>query len=186
MIRCTAMVSVLAGLAACASTAPQPDATVPPRPAVPDLWRTITNEQGEVTLVVPPELVVTNVDGAISGFREPDGEVEELIVTATGPSRVEQRAPAESVADWVTRTNLLTAGRGEPESVTRREVMLPSGAALEMTSAFPFDNEGRWTMLHIIDTGQGYAILQFDGGGPPPDEPSDEVRLMRELVEFRP
>jgi len=181
-----ASVILLVALTACGESARTPEPTPPVRPAVPDGWRIITTDAGDVTLVVPPDLIVLNTSGSISGSRAAAGGIDELIVSVTGPARVEQRAPGESLPDWVTRGNWLTAGRGEPLALTQREVLLPAGPALEMIAGFRFGNEDRWTILNIIDTGQGYAVLQFDGGGPRPDEPSDEVRLMRELVEFRP
>jgi len=176
------LVAILAGLAACGGPTPSTEPTVPPRPAVPELWRTVTNDQGDVTLVVPPDLIVANTNGGISGFREPRDGLDELVVTAAGPSRVEQRVPGESVAEWVRRGNLLTAGRGGLGAVAQREVRLPTGSALEMSA--PWDAGERWTILYVIDTGRGYALLHFDGAGRRPDEPPDEVRLMRELVEF--
>lgn len=181
-----ASVILLLALAACGEAAPTPEATPPARPPVPDGWRIITTDADDVSLVVPPDLIVANTSGSISGSREPAAGIGELIVSVTGPARVDQRAPGESVADWVTRGNWLTAGRGEPVAVAQREVLLPAGPALEMIAAFRFDNEDRWTVLNVIDTGQGYAVFQIDGRGPRPDQPSEEVRLMRELVEFRP
>jgi hypothetical protein len=178
------VVAILAGVAACGGTTPPTEPTVPPRPAVPESWRTITSDREDVTLVVPSDLIVTNTDGAISGFRESRGAAEELIATATGPSRVEQRVPGETVAEWVRRGNLLTAGRGGLGAMAQREVLLPAGSALELSA--PWDGGERWTILYVVDTGRGYALLHFDGSGPRPDEPPAEVRLMRELVEFDP
>jgi hypothetical protein len=129
---------------------------------------------------------MANTDGAISGFRDPEGAAEGVIVTATGPARVEQRAPGESVGEWVRRRNLLTAGRDGLGAVVQREVLLPAGPALEMSAPWQVDGAERWTILYVIDTGRGYALLQFDGAGPSPVEPPDEVRVMRELVEFEP
>ena len=181
-----ASVILLVALAACGESAHTSEPTPPVRPAVPDGWRIITTDADDVSLVVPPDLIVMNTSGSISGFRDAAAGIDELIVSVTGPARVEQRAPGESLEDWVTRGNWLTAGRGEPVAITQREVLLSAGPALETIAAYRFGNEDRWTMLNVIDTGQGYAVLQFDGGGPMPAEPSDEVRLMRELVELRP
>jgi hypothetical protein len=36
------------------------------------------------------------------------------------------------------------------------------------------------------DARHGFAVLAFDGDGPPPEELTEETRLMRELVTFRP
>jgi len=177
------MASVLVG---CSAPTPTPQATPAVRPPVPDGWRVITSDQQDVTLPVPPDLVILNRSGSIGGLREADGGPEELIVSVTGPGRVDQRQPGESVEDWLTRGNWLTAGRGEPIATTYRELSLPAGSTLEVTAGYRFGDEDRWTMLHVIDTGQGYAVLQFDGGGPKPDMASEEVRLMREMVEFQP
>ena len=163
---------------------PQPTPAV--RPPVPDGWRVVSADRENISLAVPPDLIVTSTSGSIGGYREAAGDLDELIVLVTHPTRVEQRMPGESVTDWVQRGNWLTAGRGEPRIVSQREVLLPARSALEITSAFRFGDEDRWTMLHVIDTGEGYAVLQFDGGGPAPEEPSVEIRSIRELVEFGP
>jgi hypothetical protein len=173
-------------LTACGTLASSPQPTPALQPPVPDGWRVITADVEDISLAVPPDLIVTSTSGSIAGYREAAGELDELVVLATHPTRVEQRVPGESVTEWVTRGNWLTAGRGEPRIVSQRELLLPAGSALEITAGFQFGDEDRWTMLHIIDTSQGYAVLQFDGGGPAPEAPSAEIRAIRELVEFGP
>ena len=178
--------AVAATLLACGAPPLTTQATPAVRPPVPDGWRVIATDRRDVTLPVPPDMVILNTSGSIGGLRGADEERAELIVSATGPGRVDQRQPGESVEDWLTRGNWLTAGRGEPLATTFREVLLPAGSTLEVTAGYRFGDEDRWTMLHVIDTGQGYAVLQFDGGGVAPAAASDEIRMMRELVEFRP
>lgn len=173
-------------LAACGLQAPTAEPTAAVRPPIPEGWRLITAERDKLSLAVPADLVVTNTSGSISALRERSEVAPELIVSAIGPGRVDQRLPGESVLDWVVRGNWLTAGRGEQNLTSQREVSLPSGPALEMTSAYGIDGEERWTMLHVIDTGNGYAVIQFDGTGPAPAEPTGEIRLMRELADFSP
>jgi hypothetical protein len=173
-------------LAACGTLAPNPQPTPPVGPPVPDGWRVVTSDVEDISLTVPRDLIVTSTSGSIGGYREATGERDDLIVLVTHPTRVEQRMPGESVTDWVQRGNWLTAGRGEPRIVAQREVLLPAGSALEITAGFQFGEEDRWTMLHVIDTEEGYAVIQFDGGGTTPEEPSAEIRAIRESVEFGP
>lgn len=175
---------LVALLVGCAQPVPTPVPTPPSRPEVPEGWQVVTTEAEDVTLVLPEDFAVLNTRGAIGASREEEAGREELIVSVIGPERVEQREAGETLDDWITQGNWLTAGRGEPGAITRREVLLPAGPALEVTAGFKFGEEDRWTMLHIVDTGRGYAVLQFDGGGPAPIEPSAEVRLIRELVTF--
>jgi hypothetical protein len=185
-VLCAAVLVSAWMLTACGAPTPTSQETPAVRPAVPDGWRVITSDREDIILPVPPALVILNTSGSIGGLREADGRHEELIVSATGPRRVDQRQPGESVEDWLTRGNWLTAGRGEPIATTYREVLLPAGSTLEVTAGYRFEDEDRWTMLHVIDTGQGYAVLQFDGGGPKPETAPEEIRLMRELVEYQP
>jgi hypothetical protein len=176
---------MLVALIGCGQQSPTPEPTAPPVPAIPNLWRTVAADDGDVTLVVPPDLIVTNTSGGVSGFREPAGNASALIVSAVPPARVNQPTAGESIADWV-RLESLTSGRGELGAIEEREVLLPAGPSLEMTGEWMLDGQERWMILYVIDTGRGFAVLAFDGDESPPDAPTEEVRLMRELVTFGP
>jgi hypothetical protein len=178
------LVAVVA-LIGCGQQSPTPEPTVPPAPAIPDHWRTVRTDAGDMTSVVPPDLIVANTSGGLSGFRDQAGDAPALIVNAAPPSRVNQPSAGESLTDWVRRESV-TAGRGELGAITQREILLPAGPAVEMTAGWILDGQERWMILNVIDTGAGLAVLAFDGDGPPPDQPTEEVRLMRELVTFGP
>jgi hypothetical protein len=178
-------IAVIALIGCSGQPSPTSEPTTPSVPAIPDLWRTVTTDDRDLTLVVPPDLIVTNTSGGISGFRDKIGDAPAVIVSAAAPARVNQPAPGESLTDWVRRESL-TAGRGEFDALTQREILLPAGPALEITAGWTLDRQEHWTLLHVIDTGFGFAVLAFDGNGPPPDGPSEEVRLMRELATFEP
>ena len=178
-------IAVVALVGCSGQPSPTSEPTMPPVPAIPDLWRTVTADDRDLTLVVPPDLVVTNTSGGISGFRDKIGDTPALIVNAAAPERVNQPVSGESLTDWVRRESL-TAGRGELGAIAEREVLLPAGPALEMTGGWMMDGQERWMILYVIDTGRGFAVLAFDGDGPLPDAPTDEVQLMRELVSFGP
>jgi hypothetical protein len=177
---------VVVALAACGEAVPTTEPTIPTRPPVPGGWQVVSTDAGDVIMAVAGDVIVANTSGSIGGFRRPAPGVDELIVAVTGPSGVEQREPGELLDDSITRGNWLTGGRGEPLTITRHEVLLPAGPALEVIAAYRFQDKDRWTMLHVIDTGRGYALLQFDGGGPAPETAPDEIQLMRALVEFAP
>ena len=69
--------------------------------------------------------------------------------------------------------------------VRSRDLLLPAGPTIELTSTFQLGVQGiHWTMLYVIRTPLGYGLLQVSGPGLPPDQPPEEVELMRQLVEF--
>lgn len=170
-------------LVACGASVPTPEPTLPPRPAVPHLWRTVASDGGDVQLVVPTDLNVTDTRAAIVGSRD-----EVLIVSAIGPGSLEQPRAGESVADWIERLGFLAGDEANAElgAVTRRELLLPDGPALEVSAGRTTEAGEAWTMVHVFDTGRGLAVLAFSGQGSAPDQPTDEMRIMRELVDFAP
>ncbi len=180
---------VLAGLVACAGPPPTPTTTpepeLPLRPAVPPLWRNVRSDAGELQLVVPPDLVVFHTSGSIHAMR--DGDAEVLTVAAVSPGQLVQPRGDQTAAEWADDGGWLTAGQGSvgDAPVRSREVLLPAGPAIELTTAYELGGAGtRWTMLYVIRTANGYGLLQVGGPGQPPDELPDEVRLMRELIAF--
>ena len=163
-----------------------PEAALPERPAVPVGWRTITTDEGDVELAVPPDLVVIHTAGSIHGFREEDEGIASLAVVAIPASELVQPRGDESVEEWADAGGWLTAGQGQlAGDVRRRDVLLPSGPAIQLTSAYQVGDLGdAWTMLHVVRTPRGYGLLQVSGQGPPPEEPSEEIRSIRDLVRF--
>lgn len=177
-------------IAACAATPSEtPDASetpLPPAPDVPPLWRTITSDEGDVRLVVPPDLVVLHTAASVHAYREAaDGEP--ITVAAIPPRQLNQPRGDESAVEWANAGGWLTAGQGHVDEaeVRSRDVLLPAGPTIELTSSWVLGGQGpHWTMLHLIRTSSGYGLFQVSGPGAIPDEPPEEVRLMRELVDF--
>jgi hypothetical protein len=65
------------------------------------------------------------------------------------------------------------------------ETVEPTLPAYELTSRWMLGELGRpWTVLYVIQTPNGYGLLQASGAGDPPEMPPRDLRLMRELVEF--
>jgi hypothetical protein len=181
--------ALLVALTACgSSTSATPGPTLPEPPAVPNRWRTVTSDEGDVRLVVPPDVTVTGTSGLASGFRSVAEGPDDLVVIAVGPAQLAQPDLGESVADWLERDGWLT-NHQEGDQVTElrsRELSLPAGAAIELTSEFGSDGLEYWSIVYAIRTDRGYALLQAVSAGPRPDEVPDEIRLMRELVAFGP
>ena len=180
---------------ACGAEAPGSPVTaepppLPERPAVPAGWRTITSDEGDLSVAVPPDLIVIHTAGSINGFRnEGDGVETSLTVAAIPPGELLQPRGGQSVEAWADEGGWLTGGQGHigDGEVRRRDVLLPAGPAIELTSTYEVGDLGQvWTQLYVVETPSGHGLLQVSGDGPPADEPPDEVRLMRELVEFRP
>ena len=179
-----AVVGLVTLLVACGTQTPTPEPTLPPRPQAPPPWRTVTSDDGAVHLVVPPDLIVINTDGSIHGYRD---EGVTLSVAAVPASQL-QPPRGETVEEWADEGGWLTAGQGQIGNgeVRRRDVLLPAGSAILLTSTYRVVGElGEvWTMLHVIQTKGGHALLQISGQGPPPDEVPEEIRLIRDLVRF--
>jgi hypothetical protein len=181
--RATIALGILTACAAAPSETVEP--TLPPRPDVPQGWRTITSDEGQVRLIVPPDLVVFHTAGSVHANRE-NGDSELIMVAAIPPEQLNQPR-GESPAEWANSGGWLTAGQGHVDlaDVSARNLLLPAGPTDELTSTWMLGELGRrWTVLYVIQTPNGYGLLQASGAGDPPEVPPRELRLMRELVEF--
>lgn len=182
-----ATVLMLLVLGSCGGPTPTPEPALPPRPVVPDGWRTITSDEGDAELAVPPEVVVFHTAGSIHGSRDEGDGVESLTVAAIPAGQLVQPRGNESVEEWADAGGWLTAGQGQIGNgeVRRRDLLLPGGAAIQLTSTYRVGELGDvWTMLQVVRTTRGYALLQISGHGTPPEEPPEEIRLIRDLVRF--
>lgn len=181
--------SLVVLLAACGSgAAATPQPTLPPRPAVPDLWRTVTSDDSAVRLVVPTDLTVTGTSDQVAGFRSAADGPDDLVIVAVGPRHLQQPAAGESVAEWLERDGWLTNHQegDRLREVSQVALLLPAGPAVEMISSFGSGDMQYWSIVYAIRTPAGYGLLQAAGAGPRPNAAPDEIRLMRELVEFAP
>ena len=183
MTRVTATIALVAVIVGC-TAAPQP--TLPPRPTVPDGWRTVISESELIELVVPPDLEVYHVTDLISGSRLTDGVRDPLMLRATSPLSLAQPAADESATEWAERSGALTGHQVDATvgRVERRDLLLPAGPALELTTAYRVDSDDYWTIVTVIDTREGYALLEFGGQGPPPVGPFEDIGLMQQLIRF--
>lgn len=178
-------VLVLLLLAACGAPPATPEPTLPPRPAVPAQWRTVTSDEGDVVMAIPRELVVTITSGGVQGFAEQAG-AGQIDVWAMGPGTLALR-PGQSIEEWIDASSWLS-GQWEGAvlgPVRRTAVMLPAGPAIEMTAGYTVDGEEAWTFLYAIDTRPGFAVFRAGGPGPPPDGLPEELALIRDLAVFR-
>jgi hypothetical protein len=193
-VRAVALV-VIAALTACAGSpdaTPTPEQQLPPRPDVPPGWREIRSDDGAVQLAVPADLTVIHTSESIHGFRDVEDAdaldaVEVLTVAAIPPGQLIGPRGGESAAEWADAGGWLTPGQGSvgDAEIRSRDLLLPAGPTIELTSTFELGAQGvHWTMLHVIRTPLGYGLLQVSGPGLPPDQASDEVKLMRQLVGF--
>ncbi len=185
MTRPMAALAVVAFLAACATASEEP--TLPPRPSVPEHWRTITSERDLIDLVVPPDMNIAHVSDLISGSRITDEVADPFLLMATSPLSLAQPTGGESAFEWVERSGALTGHQVDVTigQVERRELLLPAGPALELTTAYRAGSSDFWTIVTVIDTGSGYALLEFGGHGRPPAEPIEDIGIIQELVLFR-
>jgi hypothetical protein len=193
-MRAAALV-VLAALTGCAgpsAEASTPEPRLPPRPDVPPGWRAIRSDDGEVRLAVPADLTVIHTSDSIHGFRDLEDagaldDVEVLTVAAIPPSQLIGPRGGQAAAEWADAGGWLTPGQGSvgDADVKSRDLLLPAGPTIELTSTYLLADRGvHWTMLHVIRTPRGYGLLQVSGPGTPPDQPPEEVELMRQLVGF--
>lgn len=181
------ILGMVAVLAACGDATPTPEPTLPPRPDVPDRWRTITSDEGDLELAVPQETVVTHTTGAILGTVEVGRAVVQVLAAA--PAHIEQRTAGQSTLDWLAAgwlPDFNEAGvRGE---IGQRQLLLPEGPALEASATYQGTESQAWKIIYVISTTRGDAILELSGvlSGVEqrPEADADQLRLIRELVAF--
>jgi hypothetical protein len=181
---------LMALLVGCGSPAPSVEPTIPERPAVPDGWREVTSDAGDVRLALPADLDLIFTGSGIMAQREmPDGEGR-LEVIAVGPADVlPQPRSGEQVRTWLEQTSWVpVAGEGgitQTADRTEREVLLPAGRALEvaMTAGTGSPDEGR-VMVYAIATKGGLAIIRFVGRPATINAQEGELRLIALLAQF--
>ena len=190
LIRGAHAIVVLGLLAGCGSPAASVEPTIPERPAVPDGWREVTSDAGDVRLTLPADLgVIFTGAGVMAQRAMPDDEAR-LEVLALGPADVfPQPRTGEQVRTWLEQQAWVpVAGEGGVTQVadrTEREVVLPAGRALEVaTTVMPGSpDEGR-VVAYAIATEGGLAILRFVGRRVAMNAREDELRLIALLAQF--
>jgi hypothetical protein len=171
---------------------PVPEPTEAVRPSVPDAWSTITSDERDVEVAVPPDFVVLSSIGGVLTQPPIDGQaaVSTLEIFVQGPALIEQPRGGESAEEWLGRTGWLPrSGTGGVTAIadrTERELILPSGRAVQVAvTVQPGTADESRVAVYAIETADGVAVLRFIGF--PPERlaaRSDELSLVATLVRF--
>ncbi len=175
-------------VAACGAPAPTVPATLA-RPDVPQGWTTIASDEGDLWLTVPPDFEpVSTVSGVLAQPPVQDDGKSMLEVWATGPVAVPQPEGGEPIRRWLDRNGWAPVSGGSLviEEITERELVLPSGRALELVLvAQPGTDEASRLVIYAIATEEGFGIVRIIGSPPRRlDERASELELVPLLVKF--
>lgn len=184
---------ILLALVACGATEPTrpaTDATAPARPPIPATWVII--QSGDIEVTAPPDLerLALDLPDVILLQAPFDGRVTPLQVSAHSPSALpDQPAPGESLRTWLERGSWIPMeGEGGVTSVadvSEREVLLPTGRALEAAATVqPGTPEASRVVAYAIETADGFAVLQILGQPNVLEDRADELRLIPLLLRF--
>ncbi len=190
LIRGARAIVLIGLLTGCGSPASSVEPTIPERPAVPDGWREVTSDAGDVRLALPADIdAIFTAAGILAQERAQNGPPE-FEVLASGPADVfPQPVSGEQVSNWLAQQYWVpVAGEGgvtQTADRTEREVVLPAGRAVEVAdTAMPgLPEEGR-VVVYAIATEGGLAIIRFVGSPARMEARSDELRLIALLAEF--
>ena len=183
--------SLIGALAGCGSAVPAsatPQPTAAARPAIPDEWTTLTTEEGDIQLVVPPDIELINAAPSSLMAQPPmrEGDIP-FEVMAVGPGELRPPPAEESIPQWIEQRGFLPqAAEGVTVGpTTERETILPAGRAFEITTSVQpgTPEEGR-VVLYLIETEAGLALLRFVGTPAGIEERTADMDLMRRLVVF--
>ena len=180
--------ALLVGCGAAMPLSATPQAAVAVRPAAPDGWTTLTTEEGDIRLVVPPDVALMNAAGGSLTAQPPmrDG-VTPFEVMAVGPSELGRPETGQAFTQWMEQRGFLPpAGEAVTRGpTTERETILPAGRALEIsTSVQPGTPEEGHVVLYLIETDGGLALLRFVGTPAGMAERTADIDLMSRLVDF--
>ena len=190
LIRGPRAIVILGLLVGCGSPAASVEPTIPERPAVPDGWREVTSDAGDVRLALPADLDVIFAAAGIMAQERAQNGVPGFELLAAGPTDVvPQPRSGEQVSTWLAHQFWVpVAGEGgvtQTADRTEREVVLPAGRALEVAiTAMPGSpDEGR-VVVYAIATEGGLAIIRFVGSPAAMNARGDELHLIALLAEF--
>ena len=191
LIRGAHAIVVLGPLVGCGSAqAPRVEATIPERPLVPDGWREVTSDTGDVRLALPADVDAISTAPGIWAQEPARNGVPEFEVIASGPADGSpQPRSGEQVRTWLEQQFWVpVAGEGgvtQTADRAEREVVLPAGRALEVAiTAMPGAPDESRVVVYAIATEGGLAIIRFVGSPARMDARSDELRLVAFLAEF--
>lgn len=186
---------VAIGIVGCGASqvaTPTPEPTEAVRPRVPDGWSTLTSDEGDVEVTVPPDFVVLSSIGGVLTQPPIDEQaaISTLEIFAQGPALIDQPTGGESIDEWLERTGWLPrAGVGGVTAIAdiaEQELILPSGRAFQVTvTVQPGTEDESRVAFYAIETADGVAVLRFIGF--PPERlaaRADELSLIAKLVRF--
>jgi hypothetical protein len=189
LIRGARAIVVLGLLMGCASPASSVQPTIPERPAVPEGWREVTSDAGDVRLALPADLDAFFTGAGIFA-QNPAPNEPHIEVLAAGPVDViPQPRSGEQVRTWLEQSSWVpVAGEGgvtQTADRAEREVVLPAGPALEVAiTAMPGSPEESRVVVYAIATEGGLAIIRFVGSPARMGAEANELRLIALLAQF--
>lgn len=182
---------ILGLLASCGSPASSLQPTIPERPALPDGWAEVASDAGDVRLGLPADFdTIFTAAGIMAQEPAANGQTPQLEVVASGPADVvPQPRGGQQLRTWLEESWWVpAAGDGgvmETRDATQREVLLPSGAALQVAiTAQPGTADESRVVVYAIATEGGVAIIRFVGSPARMDARMDELLLIARLAEF--
>lgn len=125
--------ALVAALGGCAGDAA---ATLPPRPAVPADWVTLTTASGDLELSLPPDVEAFYAEESVVANSTPDADTGRLTfgLMAFGPwSVLDPPQAGETPERWIERVILSGVPQERRSATSSRTVLLPSGVA-QLTS----------------------------------------------------
>ena len=186
----TVAMALLVGCAVQAQLSPPPGADA--RPPIPRGWVTLTTPDGDLSLVVPPEVQsIHAADGDLMAQAPMEDGVIPFEIIAAGPGRIHPPRPTAgmTVAAYLQATGYLPAPDAAVTygDTSERSVTLPTGTAIEFrTTPQPgLVDEGR-VVIYLFDAPKGVAMLRFVGSPEGMDSRAAEIDLISRLATFTP
>jgi hypothetical protein len=186
----TAALALLVGCAVQPGLSPPPGADA--RPPIPRGWVTLTTPDGDLSLVVPPEIeAIHAADGDLMAQAPMEDGVIPFEIIAVGPGRIHPPRPSAgmTVAAYLQATGYLPAPDAAVTygDTSERSVSLPTGTAIEFrTTPQPgLVDEGR-VVIYLFEAPKGVAMLRFVGSPEGMDRRAAEIDLISRLAMFAP
>jgi hypothetical protein len=195
-MRTTGTISILlvsATLAGCAApVSTEPD--ILSRPDVPQGWLTISSDEGDLRLTLPPDFeAVSTVSGIVAQPPIQDSGRSNLEVWAASPAALVQPRGSESVRGWLDNSGFApvagdVSGLTDVDQISERQVELPAGRALEVVFVIqPETDAAVRLVIYAIETADGIGVLRINGSPPSRlEERTRELLLIPLLAEFGP
>lgn len=158
---------------------------LPTRPAAPADWTEVSEDRGEVRLLLPSDFEPVFTDGTVLANTptNPAGTMW-WEVRATGPSSVlPQPGPNQSLTDWLKQRledEFPAAGPGATALVG-----LPAGRAVRLRTTVDANTPNPTVVVgYAIQTSDGVGFMYMIGPAAHFDERAQELELVAMLLEF--